>query len=157
MTWHGTRGDLEAARASFEHALSLLAPLPLTYDRPRVHFAFGQTLRRAGRRAEADAVLATAREAYLTLGATTYVARCDREVAAGGVHVVRRQREHDELTRQEEVVASLVAGGRTNKEVAAELFLSAKTVQYHLTRIYAKLGVRSRSELAALRSQRTSP
>ncbi|MHA3834648.1 LuxR C-terminal-related transcriptional regulator [Terrabacter sp. AAH1] len=155
--WHGTRGDLEAARGCFEHALSLLAPLPLAYDRARVHFAYGQTLRRAGRRAEADAVLATAREAYLALGATTYVARCDRELAAGGVHVVRQPREHHELTTQEEVVASLVAGGRTNKEVAAELFLSAKTVQYHLTRIYAKLGVRSRSELAALRSQRAAP
>ncbi|MGO4596313.1 LuxR C-terminal-related transcriptional regulator [Terrabacter sp. 2RAF25] len=151
--WHGSRGDLDAARACFERALALLAPLPLAYDRARVHFAFGQTLRRAGRRAEADAVLATAREAYLALGAATYVARCDRELAAGGVHVVRQHREHDELTTQEEVVASLVASGRTNKEVAAELFLSAKTVQYHLTRIYAKLGVRSRSELAALRSQ----
>ena len=155
--WHGTRGDLEAARESFEGALAQLAPLPLAYDRARVHFAYGQTLRRAGRRAEADAVLATAREAYLALGATTYVARCDRELAAGGVHVVRQPREHHELTTQEEVVASLVAGGRTNKEVAAELFLSAKTVQYHLTRIYAKLGVRSRSELAALRSQRAAP
>ncbi|NUR14974.1 MAG: helix-turn-helix transcriptional regulator [Dermatophilaceae bacterium] len=154
--WHGSRGDLDAARASFERALTLLAPLPLAYDRARVHFAFGQTLRRAGRRAEADAVIATAREAYLALGATTYVSRCDRELAAGGVHAVRQHREHDELTTQEEVVASLVASGRTNKEVAAELFLSAKTVQYHLTRIYAKLGVRSRSELAALRAQPAS-
>ncbi|MFD1053423.1 helix-turn-helix transcriptional regulator [Terrabacter terrigena] len=151
--WHGSRGDLDAARECFERALALLAPLPLAYDRARVHFSYGQTLRRAGRRAEADVVLATAREEYLALGAATYVARCDRELAAGGVHVVRQHREHDELTTQEEVVASLVASGRTNKEVAAELFLSAKTVQYHLTRIYAKLGVRSRSELAALRSQ----
>lgn len=150
--WHGARGDLDAARASFDRALELLEPLPLTYDRARVCFAYGQTLRRAGRRAQADAVISVARESYAALGALTYVERCDRELAAGGVNVVRVHREFDELTPQEEAVATLVARGRTNKEVAAELFLSVKTVQYHLTRTYAKLGVRSRSELAALRS-----
>ena len=55
------------------------------------------------------------------------------------------------LTPQEEAVTTLVAQGLSNREVAAKLFVSTKTVQYHLTRIYAKLGVRSRSELAALR------
>lgn len=149
--WHGARGDLDAARASFEQAVALLDPLPLRYDRARVHFAFGQTLRRAGRRAEADAVITTAREAYVALGAATYVARCDRELAAGGVNAVRGHRDLDDLTPQEEAVATLVAQGRSNKEVAAELFLSVKTVQYHLTRIYAKVGVRSRAELAARR------
>lgn len=154
--WHGARGDLEAARESFDRALALLEPLPLTYDRARVCFAYGQTLRRAGRRAQADAVISAARESYAALGALTYVERCDRELAAGGVNVVRVHREFDELTPQEEAVAMLVARGRTNKEVAAELFLSVKTVQYHLTRTYAKLGVRSRSELAALRSAPTT-
>ena len=115
--------------------------------------SFGQTLRRAGRRAEADAVITAARDAYLALGAATYVARCDRELAAGGVNVVRGHREFDDLTPQEEAVAGLVAQGRSNKEVAAELFLSVKTVQFHLTRVYAKLGVRSRAELAARRSR----
>ena len=153
--WHGARGDLDAARESFDRALALLEPLPLTYDRARVWFAYGQTLRRAGRRARADAVISAARESYAALGARTYVERCDRELAAGGVNVVRVHREFDELTPQEEAVATLVARGRTNKEVAAELFLSVKTVQYHLTRTYAKLGVRSRSELAALRSAPT--
>ena len=119
-------------------------------------FAYGQTLRRAGRRAQADAVVSAARESYAALGARTYVERCDRELAAGGVNVVRVHRHFDELTPQEEAVATLVARGRTNKEVAAELFLSVKTVQYHLTRTYAKLGVRSRSELAALRSAPTT-
>ncbi|MER6988978.1 LuxR C-terminal-related transcriptional regulator [Saccharopolyspora hirsuta] len=151
--WHGMRGDLDAARASFERAIGLLEPLPLRYDRARVHFAFGQTLRRAGRRAEADAVITTARDAYLALGADTYVARCERELAAGGVNAVRGHREFDELTPQEEAVAELVAQGRSNKAVAAELFISVKTVQYHLTRIYAKIGVRSRAELAARRAQ----
>lgn len=150
--WHGLQGDLDAARVSFDHALALLEPLPLRYDRARVQFTYGQTLRRAGRRAEADAVISAAREAYVALGASTYVARCDRELAAGGVNAVRANREFDDLTPQEEAVAALVARGASNKEAAAELFLSVKTVQYHLTRIYAKLGIRSRSELAARRS-----
>ncbi len=151
--WHGQRGDLDAARACFERSLMLLEPLPLRYDRARVSFAFGQTLRRAGRRAEADAVITQARDAYLALGAATYVARCDRELAAGGVNAVRAGREFDDLTPQEEAVAGLVAQGRSNKDVASELYLSVKTVQYHLTRIYAKLGIRSRAELAALRAR----
>lgn len=153
--WHGLQGDLDAARASFDRAVELLEPTPLRYDRARVQFAYGQTLRRAGRRAEADAVISAARDAYLALGAQTYVARCDRELAAGGVNVVRATREFGDLTPQEEAVASLVAQGRSNKEVAAELFLSVKTVQYHLTRIYSKLGIRSRSALAAHRAGET--
>lgn len=153
----GGRGDLDAARTSFEAALDLLEPLPLRYDRARVGFAFGQTLRRAGKRREADVAISAAREEYAALGATTYVQRCDRELKAGGVHVVRGDRAFDDLTPQEEAVAALVAGGRSNKEVAAELFLSVKTVQYHLTRTYAKLGVRSRVELAALRSAAAQP
>ena len=62
----------------------------------------------------------------------------------------RGARGHAELTPEEEAVTSLVVQGLSNHEVAAELYVSPKTVQYHLTRIYAKLGVRSRAELAAL-------
>jgi DNA-binding CsgD family transcriptional regulator len=150
----GTRGDLSEATGSFERAASLLADLSLPYDRARVHFAWGQSLRRAGKRREADAVLQTARELYDGLGAATYVERCDRELRAGGVHTSRvpaGEREVDGLTPQEQLVSDLVARGMTNREVASELFVSTKTVQYHLTRIYAKLGIRSRGELAAMR------
>ena len=149
----GAQGDLPAAQAVFERSLSLLADLPLRYDRARVTFAYGQTLRRAGKRREADAVMSAAREIYLALGATTYVTRCERELKAGGLNAVRAERGLDELTPQEQAVSQLVARGLSNREVAAELFLSTKTVQYHLTRVYAKLGVRSRSQLAALRRQ----
>lgn len=149
----GARGDLDAARASFERSLELLVDTPLRYDRARVGFAYGQTLRRAGKRREADVMIGSARESYALLGATTYVARCDRELKAGGVHSARHaDRAVDALTAQEEAVAGLVATGLSNREVASELFVSMKTVQYHLTRIYAKLGVRSRTELAALRA-----
>ncbi|MET0896501.1 MAG: LuxR C-terminal-related transcriptional regulator [Mycobacterium sp.] len=148
---HGALGDIHAARRSFEASLELLNGLPLRYDTARVNFAFGQTLRRAGKRRQADAVISTAREIYESLGASTYVARCDRELKAGGMHQVRGSRDGVQLTPQEEAVSTLVAQGLSNREVAAELFVSTKTVQYHLTRVYAKLGVRSRSELASLR------
>ncbi|MGV0837530.1 LuxR C-terminal-related transcriptional regulator [Mycolicibacterium thermoresistibile] len=148
----GAAGDLPAARKVFDESLALLEGTSLRYDRARVNFAYGQTLRRAGKRRDADAVISTARELYLSLGAHTYVARCERELKAGGLNIARTPRGHTELTPQEEAVTSLVARGLSNREVAAELYVSPKTVQYHLTRIYAKLGVRSRSELAALRA-----
>lgn len=143
------QGDLAAGCAAFEEALRLLDGLPLRYDQARVNFAYGQTLRRAGKRREADAVIAAARDLFAAMGGATYVARCDRELKAGGVHTGRPERVFNELTPQEQAVSQLVASGLSNRDVAAELFLSAKTVQYHLTRVYAKLGIRSRAELAA--------
>ncbi|MFW0795763.1 LuxR C-terminal-related transcriptional regulator [Gordonia sp. CPCC 205515] len=147
----GAINEINPARRIFEEALDLLDGLPLRYDVARVNFAYGQTLRRAGKRRAADAIIDTAREIYLSLGATTYVERCERELKAGGLNATRADRDSGDLTPQEESVTALVARGLSNREVAAELFISPKTVQYHLTRIYAKLGVRSRSELAALR------
>jgi DNA-binding CsgD family transcriptional regulator len=147
----GARGDLPAARRVFDEALALLDGLPLRYELARVNFGYGQTLRRAGKRRDADAVISTARELYLSVGAHTYVRRCERELKAGGLHQLRGPRASVDLTPQEEAVTSLVTQGLSNREVAAELYVSPKTVQYHLTRIYAKLGVRSRAELAALR------
>ncbi|WP_218019759.1 helix-turn-helix transcriptional regulator [Rhodococcoides yunnanense] len=147
--WHGARGELDAARVSFEESLAALAPLPLIYDRARVNYVYGLTLRRAGKRREADVIVSAAREDYSALGASTYVSRCDRELKAGGMNAVLKDRSHDALTPQEEAVAGLVSTGLTNREVAAELYLSVKTVQFHLTRVYSKLGIRSRAELAA--------
>ena len=151
--WHGAVGDVDAARTAFESALDHLDGLPLRYDRARIGLAFGQTLRRAGRRREADSVLLEAREQFEALGAVVHVARCDRELRAGTreEHDERDGRNGPELTPQETAVTDLVARGLTNREVAAELHVTIKTVQYHLTHVYTKLGVRSRSELAARR------
>ena len=143
----GTTGDLPGARRAFETSLELLDGLPLRYDRARVNFAYGQTLRRAGKRRSADPLLSAARDIFASLGATTYVQRSEREMRAGGVNATLA-RSDVELTPQEEAVTRLVAQGLSNKEVAAELYVSPKTVQYHLTRIYSKLGVRSRVDLA---------
>ncbi|GAB2680448.1 AAA ATPase-like protein [Barrientosiimonas humi] len=148
-------GNLAAAREAFETALEQLAGTPLRVERAHTLFAFGQVLRRAGKRGDADPLLTAARDGYAAIGARACVERCERELRAGGVRGrsgpegARAERAPTDLTPQERAVADLVAQGRSNREAADVLFLSTKTVQYHLTRIYAKLGVRSRTELAA--------
>jgi len=143
------QGDIDTARAQFDQALAHLDHLPLAYDRARICFAYGQTLRRAGKRREADLVLRSAHDIYLALGAHTCVERCERELKASGIHTSRSSSALPQLTNQERAVARLVASGASNKQTACELFISEKTVQYHLTHIYAKLRIRTRSELAA--------
>jgi DNA-binding CsgD family transcriptional regulator/tetratricopeptide (TPR) repeat protein len=143
------RGDLPGAEAAFEEARARLAPLPLPYEHARVDFAHGTTLRRAGRRRDAATLLASARQSFAALGARVYVERCDRELKTARPAPRGAERGTEHLTEQERTVAAHVASGLTNKEVAAAMLLSVKTVQFHLTRVYAKLGVRSRSELAA--------
>jgi DNA-binding CsgD family transcriptional regulator len=145
------RGDLPGAERAFEAARARLAPLPLPYERARGDFAHGITLRRAGRRRDAAALLTSARQAFAALGAEVYVQRCDRELKTGRptARGASAAPGADVLTEQEQTVATLVAAGLSNKEVATSMLLSVKTVQFHLTRVYAKLGVRSRSELAA--------
>ncbi|GAA3725176.1 DNA-binding CsgD family transcriptional regulator [Spinactinospora alkalitolerans] len=145
---HAARGDIRRCRNTFERSLALIEDLPLPYYRARIYFGYGQTLRRAGKRREADAAFESARQIYSSLGATVYVERCDRERRAGGLNRPRSE-DPTRLTSQERVVAELVAGGLSNREAAGRLCVSVKTVQYHLTRIYSKLGIRSRSELAA--------
>jgi DNA-binding NarL/FixJ family response regulator len=83
------------------------------------------------------------------LRAGPYLERCERELAACGLAPAKRSTfDASRLTAQELAVARLVAVGSSNRQVAAELFVSVKTIQFHLTHIYAKLGVRSRTELA---------
>lgn len=142
------RGDIDECTRIFHRSLEYLDGLAMPYYSAQLHFAFGQTLRRAGRRREAHLALGTARDLYEQLGARAYVERCDRERRAGGVDVARSVG-NSTLTPQERAVATLVAAGRSNAQAAEELFLSVKTIQYHLTRIYSKLGISGRTELAA--------
>lgn len=155
-------GDFDAARSTFLGGLAHLEKLPMPYARARVMFVYGQSFRRAGKRREAAGMLIQARDLFSVLGAAAYTDRCERELRASGVSTDENRRLtatapvtteaaplFDDLTEQEQAVASLVASGLTNKDAAAELYVSVKTVQYHLTRIYRKLHVSSRSELAA--------
>jgi DNA-binding CsgD family transcriptional regulator len=143
-------GDIDSARNSFEASLGYIDRLSMPYDRARINLAYGQTLRRARKRKEADVVLSAARDGYAMLGATPYIERCDRELKAGGVNARRVANPNSELTPQEKAVVRLIARGASNKDAAEELFVSIKTIQYHLTRIYTKVGVRSRTELVAM-------
>ena len=138
------RGDLAGSITEFEHALTAHGQLPMPLERARTLLAFGTTLRRAKQKRAARARLEEALAIFTALGAPAWIARVESELsrispARAGVL---------ELTPTESKIAHLVAHGRTNKEVAAELFLSVKTVEANLSRIYDKVNVRSRSELA---------
>jgi DNA-binding CsgD family transcriptional regulator len=144
-------GHRERAAAAFERALAHIERLEVPYEGALIEFAHGQFLRRNGRRRAASEQLSRARETFAALGARPALERCERELVACGLKPNRRGGDDaPELTPQEQAVAHLVATGRTNREVATELLLSVKTVEVHLTRIYAKLDVSSRSQLAAL-------
>jgi DNA-binding CsgD family transcriptional regulator len=148
------RGNLEAARtdraaavAAFEAALGYLDGLAMPFERALAEDDYGRFLRRVGERRQAAAHLQAAREVYVRLDCHPSVERCDRELAACGLPRQRAGIRRLDLTPQELAVARLVTAGRTNREVAAELVVSVKTVEYHLGNVFAKLGVTSRSQL----------
>jgi DNA-binding CsgD family transcriptional regulator len=114
----------------------------------RAHLLYGEWLRREGRRADARAQLRTAHDMFAAIGMQAFTERARRELAATGETVRKRAVETlGELTPQEAQVARLAAHGRTNPEIAALLFLSPRTVEYHLHKIFPKLGISSRREL----------
>ncbi len=118
------------------------------FERARTELCLGERLRRAGRRIDARERFRAALATVEHLGAAPWAERAARELAATGERVgPRRTRDRDALTGQELQVALAVAEGRTNRELAALLFVSPKTVEAHLSRIYRKLGIRSRAEL----------
>jgi DNA-binding CsgD family transcriptional regulator len=133
----------------FEEALRLHDRTPTPFDRARTELCYGERLRRARRRAEARERLHLALETFERLGAEPWANRARSELRATGETTRRRDQSGSELlTLQELQVALKVAVGATNREVAAALFLSPKTIEAHLGRIYSKLGLRSRTELA---------
>ncbi|WP_328707714.1 helix-turn-helix transcriptional regulator [Streptomyces mesophilus] len=145
------RGDPAAAERSFRLALKHAEHVEIPFDRALLHLAYGQFLRRTGQRKRAGAQLGKARELLGRLDARPDLERCERELAACGLQPAeRRARESALLTPQELAVASHVVRGLTNRQVARELVISVKTVEYHLGRIFSKLGVDSRTRLAAV-------
>ena len=146
----GARGRDGDAHAAFQAGLVHAAQVEMPFERALLEDAYGRFLRRAGERRQARERLGGAYEVYLRLGARPFVERVERELAACGLSPARRSpARHLELTPQELAVARLVAAGKTNREVAAELVVSAKTVGYHLGNVYTKLGVSSRTQMAA--------
>jgi len=141
-------GGRDAAEAAFTQAVELTEPLDRPFELAHARLALGQFLRRERRRRSAADLMLSARETFEQLGAAPAVARCDRELGASGLRPYRRE-DVGALTPQEITVAELVASGHSNREVATDLQLSVKTVEVHLTRIYAKLGISSRGQLAS--------
>ena len=147
----GLLADEDAFRAPFEEALALHAELPMPFELARTQLAFGERLRRAKARADAREPLRAALATFERLGAVAWAERAVAELRATG-HASGRRAESasSRLTPHELQVALLVSQGMTNREVAAALFLSPKTIEYHLGQIYRKLDVRGRSQLARL-------
>ena len=137
------RGDLLGSIREFDLALDAHAALPMPLERARTLLAYGAMLRRGKQKRAARERLEEALAILNTLGASAWIKRAELELS----RVAPSSAGVGTLTPTEGRVAGLVASGHTNKEVAAQLFLSVKTVEANLSRIYAKLNVRSRSEL----------
>jgi DNA-binding CsgD family transcriptional regulator len=136
-------GDFEAALRTHEQT-------PDRYEAARTRLAYGERLRRDGQRVRSREQLRAALEAFEALGARPWAERARAELAATGETLRRRDPSSlDELTPQELQIALLLAGGRTTREAATALFLSPKTIEYHLRHVYLKLGINSRDALAA--------
>ena len=135
-----------AVRRTYEWAMELAARVPAELSRARLEMGYGRWLLAAGARRPAIDLLRTAHERLERLGAAPFVDRCDELLRAAGLHPPAAGSAL-ELTAQELAVARLVTEGRTNQEAGAALFVTGRTVAFHLSNIYAKLGVTSRHEL----------
>jgi len=136
------------AERLYGRGIDRLGRTRLRVDLARAHLVYGEWLRREGRRVDARGHLRTAFELFSAMGAQGFAARAQRELLATGETARRRvESTRGDLTAQEAEIARLAAQGRTNPEIGALLFISPRTVQYHLRKVFQKLGVRSRAEL----------
>jgi DNA-binding CsgD family transcriptional regulator len=141
------RGDTAGALACFQQALQEHKRVPRPFDLARTLRAQGMVLRRDKQKTAAKAALEQALGIFARLGARLWTEATKAELGRVGLRPAAPVGVSG-ITAAEARVAELVAAGRTNREVAGELFMSPKTVEAHLSRIYRKLGVRSRAELA---------
>jgi DNA-binding CsgD family transcriptional regulator len=148
---HGQLTAGEAAARHFAEALRLHAGHDRPFERARTELLYGEALRRARRRLEARAHLRAALETFERLGAVPWEERARRELRASGETARKRDPSTaDELTPQELQIARFVGEGATNRQIAAQLFLSPRTIDYHLRKIFRKLEISSRAELIKL-------
>ena len=143
------------AEIEYREAIAQFERCPVVVLLPRTHLVYGEWLRRVNRRAEARDRLRIAYDMFVRLGAEGFAERTRHELDAAG-EAPRKQddkRPGVELTTQESYIARLAGEGYTNSEIASHLFLSPRTVEWHLGKIFAKLGVTSRRELRRRRGQ----
>jgi DNA-binding CsgD family transcriptional regulator len=135
--------------AHFASALDGCSQLEEPFESARTKLCFGQRLRRVGRRLDAREHLGVALATFDRLGAAPWAETARHELGASGARARRRRDEtRDDLTTQERQVALIVAEGASNREAAGRLFVTEKTIETHLSSIYRKLGLRSRTQLA---------
>ena len=120
----------------------------MTVHLARAHLVYGEWLRREQRRVEAREQLRAAHGMFGRFGAAAFAERARRELQAAGETVrTRADGAHDQLTPQEAQIARLAREGLSNPEIGAQLFLSPRTVEYHLAKVFGKLGITSRRQL----------
>ncbi|WP_084512788.1 helix-turn-helix transcriptional regulator [Nocardia mikamii] len=138
----------DAAEASYREAIERLSRSRVAVHLARAHLVYGEWLRRENRRADAREHLRTAHEMLHRFGAAAFAERARRELAATGESVRRGDiAAADRLTAQEIQIATLAGDGLTNSEIGAELFISPRTVEWHLRKVFTKLDLTSRKEL----------
>ena len=141
--------DGDRAEHAYREAISHLKHGPAAVELARAHLQYGQWLRRSKRRRDARRELRAAYEMFDLMGAEQFAARAATELSATGERARSRTRAANlDLTPQEARVAGLAAEGETNNQIAAQLFISPRTVEYHLGKIFRKLGVNSRAQIA---------
>ena len=139
----------EAAESLYRESIANLSGTRVRRELARTHLLFGEWLRRERRRIDAREHLRTALEAFTGMGSEAFASRAERELLATGERARKRTVDtRDDLTPQEEQVARLAAEGTTNREIAAQLFITQSTVEYHLRKAFRKLDVKSRTQLA---------
>jgi DNA-binding CsgD family transcriptional regulator len=139
----------DAAEAAYRDAIDRLAPTVLRFDLARTHLVYGEWLRRARRNVDAREQLRSAHGMFSEFGMEAFAERARVELRATGEHVRTRSVEtSNELTPQEAQISQLVAEGASNIEIASQLFITPRTVEYHLHKVFRKLGVKSRTQLA---------
>jgi DNA-binding CsgD family transcriptional regulator len=140
--------DADAADVAYSESIERLARTRLRPELARTHLLYGEWLRRQGRRVDARHQLRTAYDLFSAIGAEAFAERTRHELLATG-ETVRKRRDdtRDALTPQEEHIARLAIAGRTNPEIGAELFISPRTVEWHLKKVFMKLGITSRRGL----------
>jgi DNA-binding CsgD family transcriptional regulator len=149
--WSSTRPPRSSPTTSslYREAIERLGRTRLQPDFARAQLLYGEWLRRENRRVDARAQLRTAHELFVKIGMEAFAERARGELLATGERVRTRTAEtRDGLTPQELQIARLARDGLSNPEIGARLFLSPRTVEWHLRKVFSKLGVRSRHELA---------